>query len=223
VPILGALPRPQKFTVAELELTVAKGETLVVDTRLDRSAFMARHVPGALYAPMNKSFNTVVGSLVEDETTADPADHRGGAVEEAVRDLVRIGYDNIVASSRPETLTRYFDRGGESETIQRIMFADVAEWQDRDDVVVVDVRFAAEYEAGHVPGAINASYTRLPSYVKDRIPHGKTLLVHCVTGGRSARRHRSWPARASTWSTWTVRSRTTRRWPRRWWRPAMAA
>jgi hydroxyacylglutathione hydrolase len=186
VPILGALPRPQKFTVAELELTVAKGETLVVDTRLDRAAFMARHVPGALYAPMNKAFNTAVGSLVEDETTPILLIIDEASVEEAVRDLVRIGYDNIVGFVTPETLTRYFDRGGESETIQRIMFTDVPEWQDRDDVVVVDSRFAAEYEAGHVPGAVNASYTRLPSYVKDRIPHGKKLLVHCVTGGRSA-------------------------------------
>ncbi len=50
----------------------------------------------------------------------------------------------------------------------------------------VDVRFASEYAEGHVPGAINASYTRLPDYVEQRIPHGKTLLVHCATGARSA-------------------------------------
>jgi hydroxyacylglutathione hydrolase len=51
VPLLGALPQPQKFTAAELERTVEKGETLVVDTRLDRSAFMARHVPGPSTPP----------------------------------------------------------------------------------------------------------------------------------------------------------------------------
>jgi hydroxyacylglutathione hydrolase len=186
VPLLGALPQPQKFTAAELGLIVEKGETLVVDTRLDRSAFMARHVPGSLHAPMNKSFNTAVGSLVEDETTPLLLIIEAAAVEEAVRDLVRIGYDNIVAFVTPETLTRYFDRGGASATIAEATFADVAARKDQDDVVVVDVRFAAEFAAGHVPGAISASYTRLPSYARDRVPQGKTLMVHCATGARSA-------------------------------------
>jgi hydroxyacylglutathione hydrolase len=186
VPLLGALPQPQKFTAAELGLMVEKGATLVVDTRLDRSAFMARHVPGSLHAPMNKSFNTAVGSLVEDETTPLLLIIEAAAVEEAVRDLVRIGYDNIVAFVTPETLTRYFDRGGSSATIAEATFAEVAARKDQDDVVVVDVRFAAEFAAGHVPGAISASYTRLPSYAQDRVPRGKTLMVHCATGARSA-------------------------------------
>jgi hydroxyacylglutathione hydrolase len=186
VPLLGALPRPQKFTLAELERTVEKREALIVDTRLDRSAFMARHIPGAIYAGMNKSFNMVVGSLVEDETQPILLIIEEAAVEEAVRDLVRIGYDNIVAFVTPETLTRYFDRGGASETIREATFADVAEWQDRDDVAIVDVRFAAEFAAGHVPGAISASYTRLPSYARERLPQDRTLVVHCASGGRSA-------------------------------------
>ncbi|MEL7363816.1 MAG: MBL fold metallo-hydrolase, partial [Bacteroidota bacterium] len=60
VRVLGGLPQPQKLSAAELEAYVGKGEALVIDTRLDRSAFMAKHIPGSLYAPMNKSFNTVV-------------------------------------------------------------------------------------------------------------------------------------------------------------------
>jgi hydroxyacylglutathione hydrolase len=186
VPLLGALPRPRKSTVAELERTVEQGETLVVDTRLDRSAFMARHIPGSLYAPMNKSFNTVVGSLVEDETLPILLVIEESAVEEAVRDLVRIGYDHVVAFVTPETLSRYFERGGRSGTIQRITFRDIAAQRNDPEVAVVDVRFAAEYAGGHIPGAISASYTRLPSYRKDRLPEGKTLLVHCASGARSA-------------------------------------
>ena len=51
--------------------------------------------------------------------------------------------------------------------------------------VVVDVREPAEYAEGHVPGAVNASYTRLPLYL-GRIPRGRRLLVHCASGVRSA-------------------------------------
>jgi hydroxyacylglutathione hydrolase len=186
VPLLGSLPRPEKYTVVELEREVEKGEVLILDTRLDRAAFMARHIPGSLHAPLNKSFNTAVGSVVEDETLPILLIIEEAAVEEAVRDLVRIGYDRVVAFITPETLTRYFDRGGASSAIERIGFKEVARLKDRPDVTVVDVRFAAEYAAGHVPGAINASYTRLPSYVRDRLPRDRKLVVHCVTGGRSA-------------------------------------
>ena len=186
VPLLGALPQPRKFTVAELERTVKSGDTLVVDTRLDRSAVMNRHVPGALYAPFNKSFNMAVGSLVEDETTPILLVIEEASVEEAVRDLVRIGYDRIPGFVTPETLTRYFDRGGQSASIPRAGFEKIAELRDRDDMAVVDVRFAAEFASGHVPDAVSASYTRLPSFVDDRIPAGKHLLVHCASGGRSA-------------------------------------
>lgn len=186
VPILGALPRPRKLTVAELERTVDGGSTLVLDTRLDRSAFMTRHIPGALHAPMNKSFNTVVGSLEEDETIPLLLIIEEEKVEEAVRDLVRIGYDNIPAFVTPQTLTRYFDGGRQAGSIAEASFQEVVELQQQDDMAVVDVRFASEFATGHVPGAISASYTRLPSYAQERLPREKTLLVHCASGGRSA-------------------------------------
>ena len=186
VPLLGQLPTPQPLTAREFEARVDDEDTLVVDTRLDRSGFMAKHVPGALYAPMNKSFNTVVGSLVVDETTPIVLVVEGDHLEEAVRDLVRIGYDNVVGYATPDTLERYFEDGGEAASIPEVTFGDLARQRDDDGVTVVDVRFASEFASGHVPGAVNASYTRLPDYVTERIPEGQTLLVHCASGARSA-------------------------------------
>jgi len=186
VPRLGELPRPKALTVEALRQTVGAGDTLVVDTRHDRSRFMAKHLPGALYAPMNKSFNTVVGSLVVDETLPIVLVIEEARVEEAVRDLVRIGYDNVVGYATPDTLARYVDEGGEVETIEEITVDDLARRRDEDGVAVVDVRYATEYASAHVPGAINASYTRLPHLVGERIPRGKTLLVHCQSGARAA-------------------------------------
>src|SRR5690606_14958184 len=102
VPVLGRLPQPQELTVTELARLAERPGTageegcrVVVDTRLDRSAFVAKHLPGALYAPMNRSFNTVVGSLVVDETAPLVLIADEARVEEAVRDLVRIGYDRV--------------------------------------------------------------------------------------------------------------------------------
>jgi hydroxyacylglutathione hydrolase len=184
-PVLGQLPSPRKLTEKELHEAAADEETLVIDTRLDRSAFMARHILGSLCAPMNNTFNTVVGSLVEDETTPivliiDEAD-----VEEAVRDLVRIGYDNVVGVAEIDTLQRYFENDRPSETIDEITFDDLEEDRTKETAAVLDVRYRSEYEEGHVPGALNASYTRMPEYERD-LPTDKPLLVHCRTGKRAA-------------------------------------
>jgi hydroxyacylglutathione hydrolase len=186
MPVLGSLPSPRELTVRELEDAAASEELLIIDTRLDRSAYMANHIPGSLYAPMNKTFNTVVGSLVEDETApivliADAED-----IEEAVRDLVRIGYDNVTGFAEIATLQRYFETGGPSETIDEITFDDFdTELQD-EHTVVLDVRYRSEYEEeGHVDGAINASYTRMPEYEQD-LPSDATMLVHCASGPRAA-------------------------------------
>ena len=186
VPLLGALPAPEALTARGLAEKATDGETVIVDTRLDRSGFMAKHVPGALYAPMNRSFNTVVGSLVTDETAPIVLIIEGDHVEEAVRDLVRIGVDNVVGYATPDTLERYVEGGGETASIPEITFQDVARRRGEPGTAVVDVRYASEYAGGHVPGAVNASYTRLPAYEGDRLPEGQTLLVHCASGARSA-------------------------------------
>ena len=184
-PVLGNLPSPRELSGSELIEAVRGGDSLIVDTRLDRPSFFARHVTGSLYAPFNKAFNTVIGSLVVDEGKPLILIIEAGDVDAAVRDLVRIGYDNVVAFADERTLMRYFANGGPASTIDEIRFPEIGEVADREDVAVIDVRFRSEYDGGSVPGSVNASYTRLPDYL-DRIPSDKTLLVYCSTGARAA-------------------------------------
>ena len=184
-PVLGQLPAPQELSMREMEQKAQDDETLIIDTRIDRSAFMQHHIPGALYAPMNKTFNTVVGSLVEDETTPIVLIIDEDDVEEAVRDLVRIGYDNVVGFAEIETLQRYFQQDGASATIDEIDFDAVDALRGDAQNTVLDVRYRSEFDEAHVDGALNASYTRMPEYEAD-LPTDQTLLVHCASGGRAA-------------------------------------
>ncbi|MEM6336008.1 MAG: MBL fold metallo-hydrolase, partial [Bacteroidota bacterium] len=185
VPVLGSLPEPTALTAEQFRPLAEDQRTLVIDTRLDRSLFMRKHVPGALYAPMNKSFNTVVGSLVQDETTPLVLIIDESQIEEAVRDLVRIGYDEVAGYVTPSTLAQYFETGGPHASIPEITFKDVARMQMDAGHMVVDVRYASEFASAHVPDAVNASYTRLPDYLRTRIPEGRVLLVHCASGARA--------------------------------------
>ncbi len=184
-PVLGALPAPRELTVSELGDVANDEEAVIVDTRLDRSAFMRRHLPGSLYAPMSQGVSKVVGSLVVDETTplyliADAED-----VDDAVRELVRIGYDNVQGFAEIHTLQRYVQTDGSTNTIEEITFGDFDALPEGDNVEILDVRSRLEYERGHVEGALNASYTRLPEYEAD-LPTDSTLVVHCGSGLRAA-------------------------------------
>jgi len=184
--LLGDLPSPRQLSVSDLERIADSRGHVVVDTRLDRSAFMEQHLPGSLYAPMNKTFNTVVGSLLVDPSSSIVLIVDSVRVEEAVRDLVRIGFDNVTASATPETLAAYFAKGGRSATIPEIGFDELERLRADETYAVIDTRYQSEYDAGHVPGAIAASYTRLPEYLDDRIPRDRKLLVYCGSGARSA-------------------------------------
>lgn len=185
VPLLGELPAPRKIGPGELGGLSRRDDVVVIDTRSDRSAFMAGHLPGALYAPLNKMFNTVVGSLVVDPETPlylVVEEHR---VEEAVRDLVRIGFDNVVGFIEPDAQERYFTGGGEVDTINEIDFEQAVALLQEGDAHVVDVRYASEHVAGSIPGAVNVAYTRLAERL-DVIWGDGTIIVHCGSGVRAA-------------------------------------
>lgn len=184
VPLLSGLPMPTALSADELKNGLDP-DVIVVDARMDRMAFAAHHLPGSIYSPFNKQFNTTVGSLVTNPDAPLALVTAEKDVEQAVRDLVRIGFDNIRHYITPDVLATYFSSDGAVGTIERIDFAEMIDRMDDATHVVVDVRRKTEFDSGHVPNAVNAAHTRLPELL-DRIPRDKTLLVHCQAGARSA-------------------------------------
>lgn len=187
VPPLEALPTPRALAPAELAAWASGdvahlGHAVVIDTRPDRSAFMASHLPNARYAPLGSTFSTVVGSTVLDPDTPLVLILPEGEVERAVRTLVRIGLDRVVAYATYETLATVLQGDGPSESIPEVDFQAVA---DRTEAVVVDVRRQSEVEEGHVPGSISVPHVRLADRL-DELPRDRPLMVHCQSGVRAA-------------------------------------
>lgn len=62
----------------------------------------------------------------------------------------------------------------------------VAHWKDGvpDDVLLLDVRGADEYAAGHVPGAVNVPLTELRRRL-DELPAGREVWAYCFVGQRA--------------------------------------
>lgn len=181
VPPLDARPAPRALAPGDLD--ALPDGAIVVDTRPDRSAFMAAHLPASLYAPLGSTFSTVVGSYVTEPATPLVLVVPDARVDEAVRALVRIGLDRVVATATPDAFAAYVQGGGATASIPEVSFEAV---RDRaGDAVVVDVRGQAEVEAGRVPGSVWVPHTRLAARL-DEIPDGRPLVVHCQSGVRAA-------------------------------------
>ncbi|MDR9418616.1 rhodanese-like domain-containing protein [Gracilimonas sp.] len=182
--ILKGLPQPKHLNMNELKKLADNTEVALVDTR-ERDEFSEGHIPGSLLSPLNKQFNTVAGSYItEDEDIyLIVEEHR---VKEAVRDLYRIGFDNIVGFVTPTDLDHYKEQGGKLKTITVQKFDDIDQYVGNDDYQILDVRKASEYEEeGNVEGAQNIAHTRLLPRMKE-VPSERKIIVHCQAGGRSA-------------------------------------
>src|SRR5699024_10096098 len=174
--VLGRLPEPEKLPIDQI---IDRGSVLV-DTR-DSRDFMKGHISGSLLASFDKNFNTIVGSYVDAGSDIYLIISEA-SLEQAVRDLVRVGLDNIKGYATPAELK---DWDGKLERIEAISFDEVSKHKDDADVQVLDVRKATEYAEGNVPGAINIAHTRLADHL-DELPKDKQLYVHCGSGQRAS-------------------------------------
>jgi hydroxyacylglutathione hydrolase len=182
---LGRLPTPRSLTLKDLAHLHSKRDVYLIDTRLDRQAFADGHLPGSLYAPLDRSFPTVVGSYAEPgapiHLIIEPA-----RVEEAVRALVRIGLDQVEGVASPALLAEHAAQNGAMTRTPVASFVDVDRLAREPGTIVLDVRGKAEHDAGHVPNAINIAHTRLLPRLGELPKKKKTLLVHCAVGARAA-------------------------------------
>ncbi len=184
VPVLGQLPTPAELSVQELRVYLEQEKPVIVDTRSDRLVFMSRHLPGSLFMPLDNIFCTAAGSVIEDPEAKILLVGSRDRCNEAVRRLVRVGYDNIDAFVTLDTLYRYMGPLPCCGRIEMIDFMKMEEMR-KNGAEIIDVRYESEFEQGHVPGAINAPYTRLVERLSD-FTCKKDIAVHCGTGLRAA-------------------------------------
>lgn len=178
MPVLGDLPRPRALTPEQLQRKLQEG-ALLVDTR-DKLAFADGHLHGAIHLPDNKSFSTWAGWLLPygRELILLASAER---VPELVARLVRIGLDKVVGYI--PCLEGY----GEDrlEVIPQLSAAEAKKRWERGEVAILDVRGVDEYQAGHIPGALNIHAGRVINHLED-IPKDQPVVVHCLGGDRSS-------------------------------------
>jgi len=64
-----------------------------------------------------------------------------------------------------------------------VSVAEINDWRDKNEAVIVDVREAEEWDQAHIPGAILMPLSTFdPAQIPD--PQGKHLVFHCRSGRR---------------------------------------
>jgi hydroxyacylglutathione hydrolase len=104
-------------------------------------------------------------------------------VEELVRDLAGIGLDRVAGYFGVEVITQW-QNAKDLQHIPSITLTDVVRARSNGELLL-DVRGAGEWSAGHLPGALNVPVGELDQRLGE-IPRERPLIVHCQTGARAA-------------------------------------
>lgn len=183
--LLGGFRRPPRLPENMLDTLLADG-SVVIDTR-SAGEYAAGHIPGTINIPQNRSFTTWAGWLVPYDRdfhliVDDACEH---CLDAAVRDLAMIGLDRVAGYFDVRVLESARDHGRSLETIEHVDLAQVQALLRNGAAHVIDVRGAAEWEAGHLPGVTNIPVGHLTDRLHE-IPRDRPVVVHCQTGSRSA-------------------------------------
>ncbi len=180
--ILGKLPVPKKVPPNKLSDLCGATGVAVLDTR-DWASYAKAHLPGSLFTPLNRAFNTIAGSYVPEKMVMYLIVEEA-RLREAVVDLVHVGLDDIAGYATPEMFQEYARRGKVASVAE--IEAPAVEQAVAGGAFLLDVRRAAELaEEGRIPGAHNIAHTRLLERIQE-VPRGRPVIVYCRTGSRSA-------------------------------------
>ncbi|HKU62489.1 MAG TPA: MBL fold metallo-hydrolase [Gemmatimonadales bacterium] len=182
--LLGGPPAAPLLRPEELRSLLDAG-AFVIDAR-PAADFAARHVPGTISIPLNRSFTTWAGWLApyDQDLYLIVRDAAGREVAQAELDLSMIGLDRVAGVFGADAVAAWGAGGHPTAGVHRIGSAEATE-RVKAGAVLLDVRGQAEWEAGHIPGAVHIPL----GYLQERIaelPADAPVVVHCQGGSRSA-------------------------------------
>jgi rhodanese-related sulfurtransferase/glyoxylase-like metal-dependent hydrolase (beta-lactamase superfamily II) len=146
----------------------------VIDVR-PVAGFAAGHIPGAVSIPLRDQFATWLGWLIPDGAPLGFVLAAGQDPAEVSWQALKIGYENLAGQLDGGMAAWQAD----GRPTQRTTLVTAGQMDDRK---VLDVRQAAEYAAGHVPGAVHLELGDLPARTQDA-PAG--AVVMCGHGERA--------------------------------------
>jgi hydroxyacylglutathione hydrolase len=179
-PILCRLPYPHPLTIEEVKKHIDDAQ--VVDVRMPAS-YAGGHVPGTLNI-WKYGLTYFAGWMLNYEDPIIIIDENNEHLDQIIRYLIRIGYDNI-SGYLSGGFTSWSTSGEEIETIDIWSVHELKKRQNDDSIFVLDVREIREWEEGYIEGAYHI-YVGDLQYCLNEVPKDKYIVVYCDTGNRAS-------------------------------------
>ncbi len=187
---LGDLPRPAALTAEEVwNLTTTQTNSLryiVLDVR-PAAEFGAGHLPRSINIGLGGQFASWAGSLIPLSAPIVIVASSTENVDEAQTRLARVGIENV-KGYLAGGVENWVKAGFELASLPQLSVDELRElMHEQKDLQILDVRRAAEYQSGHVPGAHTSPLLGLEKMVATLpVDPSRPLAVICAGGYRSS-------------------------------------
>jgi hydroxyacylglutathione hydrolase len=180
--VLNGLPLLPPLSPDQVQQQLAQGAA-VIDTRKPRD-FMAGHIPASYGIPLGAPLITWAGWVVPFGTPVILIADAPARREEAVRYLLRIGYDDL-RGYLDGGLAAWSAAGLPTRRVPSVSAEELRSQLERGTApTILDVRHDDEWRAGHLPHAIHLAAGRLPLSLPPA-SRDEPLIVHCAHADRS--------------------------------------
>ena len=155
---------------------------IILDVR-HQDEFRKGFIPNSINIPLDGSFASWVGTLIEDIHAPILIISNEDRVQEAVLRLSRVGYDNTIGYLLGG-ITAWTVANEQVNTMDQVSVNELEIKLNEGKLKVLDVRKPSEYEAEHVENAINFPLDYINENI-EKLDKSATYFVHCKSGYRS--------------------------------------
>ena len=179
-PILGVMPNPHALT--PLEFRKMAETSHIIDTR-SPVGFGGAHIKDSFSLPPKRLLN--VGWIADYNKRILLVVEDVEALDFAVRNLLRLGLDNI-SGYLSGGVEAWYKQGLPLGKTRLISVHELKNMIDtKQEIAILDVRRENEWNEGYLEGATHIYLGHLPKQI-DQLPRNKPIVVVCKTGTRSS-------------------------------------
>ncbi|MEI2618617.1 MAG: rhodanese-like domain-containing protein [Thermomicrobiales bacterium] len=179
---LAGVPASRALAADEVAGLIAGG-ALAIDTR-PAEAFGGAHIPGALFAGLGTDLVNWAGWYAPYDRDVVLVLEHDEQFAEVRTELARIGIDRV-AGYLAGGMTSWETSGRDIATLAQISTLQLEELLRKHEAIVIDARSLAEWQEGHIDGALHRFAGQIVTGDVD-IPAAGPVAIICGSGYRSS-------------------------------------
>mgnify|MGYP001627252408 CR=1 FL=1 len=166
---------PEEFAQATRE------KCIILDVR-NPLAFGGGHIDGAINIPTTDQISFYGGIVLPYDLPIYLVVDDVEKVRDYVQALVRVGIENVKGYLKPN-FNAWVNRGNDFTDLPQASVFALQDFMDiGEQITIIDVRSASEWNSGHIKGAKHIYLGDLPAKIKT-LPKDKEEPVFCICGG----------------------------------------